>query len=73
MSIYATLWTLRFPRYGDDHTGCDWIDVLAQGVPQHVGLDDRYEEDPFAAIPRRLAPIRSAARFVRAYWRRARQ
>jgi hypothetical protein len=27
MSIYATLWRLKFPRYGDDHTGCDWVEV----------------------------------------------
>ena len=38
MSIYATLWTLKFPRYGDDHTGCDWIAVMAQGVPSHAPL-----------------------------------
>lgn len=37
MSIYATLWRLKFPRYGDDHTGCEWIDVIAQGVPAHIG------------------------------------
>ena len=37
MSIYATLWHLRFPRYGDDHTDCEWIDVIAQGVPAHIG------------------------------------
>ena len=37
MSIYATLWRLKFPRYGDDHTGCDWVDVVAQGVPAHIG------------------------------------
>jgi len=24
MSIYATLWQLQFPRYGDDHTACEW-------------------------------------------------
>jgi hypothetical protein len=24
MGIYATLWQLKFPRYGDDHTGCEW-------------------------------------------------
>ena len=39
MSIYGTLWTLRFPRFGDDHYGCNWIDVLAQGVPEHIGRD----------------------------------
>jgi len=37
MSIYATLWQLKFPRYGDVHTGCDWIEVTAQGVPAHIG------------------------------------
>ena len=33
MSIYATLWHLRFPRHGDAYVGCEWVDVLAQGVP----------------------------------------
>jgi hypothetical protein len=61
MSIYATLWQLKFPRYGDDHTGCDWIAVMAQGVPAHVGapapgLDGR-EEDPYAAF---LPPVGAA-------------
>jgi hypothetical protein len=37
MSIYATLWTLKFPRYGDDHPGCEWVVVIGQGVPAHVG------------------------------------
>jgi hypothetical protein len=37
MSIYATLWRLQFPRHGDAYVGCDWVDVLAQGVPAHVG------------------------------------
>ncbi len=37
MSIYVTLWHLKFPRHGDDHTDCEWIDVIAQGVPAHVG------------------------------------
>lgn len=54
MSIYATLWRLRFPRYGDDHTGCEWIGVLAQGVPAHIGtptLGYGYEEgDPYASF-----------------------
>jgi hypothetical protein len=27
MSIYATLWSLQFPRYGDDYVGCEWISV----------------------------------------------
>ena len=37
MSIYSTQWRLKFPRYGRDYTGCDWIDVFAQGVPAHIG------------------------------------
>lgn len=37
MSIYATLWALKFPRYGDDYPGCEWTVVTAQGVPSHIG------------------------------------
>jgi hypothetical protein len=37
MSIYATLWSLKFPRYGDVHSNCEWVQVLAQGVLAHVG------------------------------------
>ena len=37
MSIYATLWHLQFPRHGDAYIGCEWVDVLAQGVPAHIG------------------------------------
>jgi hypothetical protein len=37
MSIYATLWRLQFPRYGDVYVGCEWVEVVAQGVPAHVG------------------------------------
>jgi hypothetical protein len=37
MSIYATLWTLQFPRTGEAFLGCEWIEVVAQGVPGHVG------------------------------------
>lgn len=52
MSIYATLWTLKFPRYGDDYPGCDWIAVTAQGVPAHIGArtSGRNSErgDPYA-------------------------
>lgn len=38
MSIYATLWRLKFPSGGDDHTGCAWVEVIAQGVPSHIGV-----------------------------------
>ncbi len=54
MSIYATLWRLKFPRYGDVHTGCEWLEVVAQGVPAHVGTPTMgfgYEAgDPYAAF-----------------------
>ncbi len=38
MSLYATLWKLKFPRHGDYHAGCDWITVTAQGFPAHNRL-----------------------------------
>ena len=54
MSIYATLWTLKFPKDGDNFTGCDWIEVTAQGVPAHIGSPSPgggYESgDPFGAF-----------------------
>ena len=54
MSIYATLWKLRFPKDGDDFAGCEWIEVIAQGVPPHVGSPSPsagYESgDPYAAF-----------------------
>ncbi len=54
MSIYATLWRLKFPRHGDDYTGCDWVDVIAQGVPAHIGTPTPgfgYEDgDSYAAF-----------------------
>lgn len=54
MSIYATLWRLRFPRTGDAYDGCEWVDVFAQGVPAHIGTPAPgygYESgDPYAAF-----------------------
>jgi hypothetical protein len=51
MSIYATLWSLQFPRYGDEYVGCEWIRVTAQAVPAHIGTPTRgfgYEQgDPY--------------------------
>jgi hypothetical protein len=60
MSIYATLWKLRFPKDGDCVSGCEWIGVTAQGVPAHIGSPSPgagYEAgDPFAAfLPPALA------------------
>jgi hypothetical protein len=37
VSIYATLWHLRFPREGEADVDGEWLDVRAQGVPAHVG------------------------------------
>jgi len=54
MSIYATLWTLKFPTKGDEHLGCEWIEVRAQAVPAHIGSPTPgcgYEDgDPYAAF-----------------------
>ena len=37
MSIYATLWALKFPKFGEYHYACEWTEVIAQGVPPHIG------------------------------------
>src|SRR5206468_8344166 len=65
----ATLWRLQFPRYGDDHTACEWVEVVAQGVPGHIGTPSPghgYESgDPFADFlppPIVLAPDDQAER-----------
>lgn len=54
MSIYATLWKLKFPKEGDCHHDCEWIEVTAQGVPPHIGTPTAglgYEDgDPFAEL-----------------------
>ncbi len=54
MSIYATLWKLKFPRHGNLHLGCEWVEVTAQGVPPHIGSPTPgcgYEDvDPYAAF-----------------------
>ena len=72
MSIYATLWSLQFPRYGDHYVGCEWIEVTAQGVPAHIGTPTPgfgYEDsDPYAAfLPPRVQVNRDGnAEFMRA-------
>ena len=54
MSIYATLWRIQFPQHGDASVGCEWVDVLAQCVPAHIGTPTPsygYESgDPFGAF-----------------------
>jgi hypothetical protein len=61
VSIYATLWELRFPRTGDVYAGCKWVDVIAQGVPAHIGTPTPgygYEDgDPFDAFLPPACPI----------------
>lgn len=65
MSIYATLWALQFPRFGEFHTGCDWVTVIAQGVPAHVGAE---VPDPYSsflpALPNSVAVDLRAVVFV---------
>lgn len=54
MSIYATLWRLKFPSGGEDHTGCEWVEVIAQGVPAHIGTPHPDAQgdatDPYASF-----------------------
>jgi len=54
MSIYATLWVLKFPADGDDYFGCEWETVMAQGVPGHIGTPTKgygYEGgDPYGSF-----------------------
>ena len=61
MSIYATLWKLKFPNEGDDIVGCDWIEVTAQGVPPHIGSPSPgsgYEDgDPYGAYLPPAVPV----------------
>jgi len=60
MSIYATLWKLRFPKDGD-FSGSEWDEVTAQGVPPHIGSPSPgagYEEsDPYAAFLPPAVPV----------------
>jgi len=61
MSIYATQWILKFPRFGDAHSGCEWVNVLGQGVPAHIGTPTEghgYEAgDPYAAFLPPAIPV----------------
>jgi hypothetical protein len=54
MSIYVTLWILKFPKFGDAHSDCEWVDVIGQGVPAHVGTPTfgyGYESgDPYSSF-----------------------
>lgn len=61
MSIYATQWVLKFPAFGDAYDGCDWVMVLGQGVPAHIGTPTPgygYEEgDPYASFLPPAIPV----------------
>lgn len=61
MSIYATQWILRFPRFGDAHSGCEWVTVFGQGVPAHIGTPtpgNGYESgDPYASFLPPAIPV----------------
>jgi hypothetical protein len=54
MSIYATLWVLKFPALGDAYSGCDWETVMGQGVAGHIGTPSPghgYEDgDPYSSF-----------------------
>jgi hypothetical protein len=54
MSIYATLWILKFPADGDAYGDCEWETVIAQGVPGHIGTPTQghgYEAgDPYRSF-----------------------
>lgn len=72
MSIYATLWSLKFPRYGDRYVGCEWTEVTAQGVPAQIGTPTPgfgYENgDPYAEFlpPPMEVDVHGDSKFVRA-------
>jgi len=72
MSIYATLWTLKFPKEGFDYLGCEWIKVTAQGVPPHIGTPTPghgYDgHDPYAMFlpPAVITNADGDAEFLRA-------
>ena len=61
MSIYATQWTLKFPRFGDEHSKCEWVRVIGQGVPNHVGTPTDgygYESgDPYSGFLPSAVPV----------------
>jgi len=54
VSIYATLWALQFPRFGEFHIDCEWVTVIAQAVPAHVGVE---ASDPYASF---LPPLQNS-------------
>ncbi len=61
MSIYATHWVLKFPAGGYAHRQCEWVEVIGQGVPAHVGSPTPgygYEDgDPYADFLPPAVPV----------------
>ncbi len=72
MSIYTTLWLLKFPRYGDYYVGCEWIGITAQGVVAHIGTPTHgfgYEDgDPYSEFLPPLVTVNAEGegKFMRA-------
>lgn len=70
MSIYATLWELKFPCYGDTRFDCEWVEVIGQGVPAHIGTPTPgygYEAgDPYADFLPPAVPAREDGEGLRA-------
>jgi hypothetical protein len=59
MSIYATLWSLKFPNFGQDYFGCEWVAVIAQGVPLLVLTGEEYAKITFEELHTRICdPLR---------------
>ena len=62
MSIYATLWALRFPTTGQFYVDSKWVTVVAQGVPAHVGAEGHDPYDAF--LPALSASVAGGLRAV---------
>src|SRR5262249_31817848 len=58
--------------FGDVHSGCEWVEVIGQGVPAHIGTPSPgygYEKgDPYASFlpPAVPVPVESEGRVLRA-------
>ena len=50
MSIYATLWWLKFPRYGDEYIGCEDGDPYADFLPPAVEVNAEDDSEFMRAI-----------------------
>lgn len=59
MSIYATYWSMKFE---DPDVPDEWVEVMAQSVPPHIGSDEC--GDPFASfLP---PPVPEDSKYARA-------